>query len=69
MPRDKSLLCAECLCECQPWDELFSWDYGKHEEFVCEDCFDNLFNELSRHEKASLIGSEVCTAEEILCGR
>ena len=42
-------------------DEIFSWEG----EYVCSDCFDALFDELPRPERARLIGSEVTTPEEL----
>jgi hypothetical protein len=50
----------------EPWDEIFTWELGRgRTELVCEDCFDGLFGELSRRERAELIGSRVTTAEEL----
>ena len=51
--------CHECGAEFTPGDEIYSWTDGKSSFYVCCDCFDTLFNELSRYEKAALIGSEV----------
>ena len=51
--------CSECRAEFGPQDEIYSWTDGKSSFYVCCDCFDALFNELSRYEKAALIGSEV----------
>jgi hypothetical protein len=36
-------------------DEIFSWEG----EYVCSDCFDALFSELDRYERAGLVGSRV----------
>lgn len=60
------IICNECGARCTADEEMFSWDYGKYTGLVCEDCFDAMFDELTRNEKAHLIGSEVRTVEEIL---
>ena len=44
---------------------MYSWTEGKCSEFVCSDCFDALFDELTRFERAALIGSEITTPEEL----
>lgn len=63
MKRNRTLCCAECGAVFSPWEEMYSWDKGMREEYVCEACFDALFDELSRHERAELIGSEVRCAD------
>lgn len=61
------LRCDECGAAFEPWDEIYTWELGGGaSELVCEDCFDGLFGELSRRERAELIGSRVTTAEELL---
>lgn len=62
----RRLRCQECGAVFEPWDDIFTWDFGGRTELICEDCFDGLFDELSRHEKAEIIGSRVMTAEEFL---
>lgn len=59
--KKRRLCCAECDVEFEPWEEAFSWESG----YVCSDCFDRLFGELSRRERAELIGSEVLLPEDI----
>ncbi|MEG1633989.1 MAG: hypothetical protein RR314_08070 [Oscillospiraceae bacterium] len=39
---------------------MYSWEEGR--EYVCEDCFDSLLAELTRREKARLMGCEVLRA-------
>jgi hypothetical protein len=64
--RGEKLRCEECGAPFEPWDEIFTWELGRgRTELVCEDCFDGLFGELSRRERAELIGSRVTTAEEL----
>lgn len=63
--RRKSYRCGECGALIEPWQEMYSWTEGKGSEFVCCDCFDALFDELTRPERAQLIGSEVTTPEEL----
>ena len=55
--------CSECGALFSPWDEMYSWYDGRESEYVCGDCFDALFNELNRYERAALIGSEIISAE------
>lgn len=57
------LYCSECHEKIGIWDEKYSWCYGRHTGIVCGDCFDRLFDEMSRYEKAMLVGSEVYTPE------
>lgn len=47
--------CNECRAQFEDDEDMYMWDGG----FVCSDCFDVLFDELSRGEKAALIGSAV----------
>lgn len=63
--RRKNYRCGECGALIETWQEMYSWTEGKCSEFVCSDCFDALFDELTRHERARLIGSEVTTPEEL----
>lgn len=48
-------VCAECGADFEDGEEIYSWDEG----FVCCDCFDSLFDDLSRSERAELLGCEV----------
>ena len=52
---------AQCRLMFENGDEIFSWEG----EYVCSDCFDALFDELTRPERAQLRGSEVTTPEEL----
>ena len=65
----RRLRCAECGAQFEPWDEIYTWDAGRGTELICEDCFDALFGQLDRHERAGLIGARVITAEELLARR
>ena len=47
--------CGECRLPFEAGEEMFSWEG----EYVCADCFDALFSELDRYDRASLIGSRV----------
>ena len=47
--------CGECRLPFVTDEEMFSWEGG----YVCADCFDALFSELDRYERARLIGSRV----------
>lgn len=62
----RRLRCSECGAVFNPWEEIFSWSDGGTDEYVCSDCFDALFDELTRYERAALIGSEIKTAETLL---
>lgn len=62
MARNNTLQCAECLCECAPWETAYRFE-GK---WYCENCFEGIRDELSLNEFADLIGSEHLTVEEIL---
>ena len=63
----RRIRCAECGAAFDPWDEVYSWDFGGGgAALVCEDCFDALMSELSRHERAELVGSRVMAAEELV---
>lgn len=64
MTRNNAICCADCGAELNDWDKLYSWDEGKMTVWLCEDCFDRYFDDLSRDEKAEFIGSEVRTAED-----
>lgn len=62
------LKCADCCAELEPWEEIYTWYEGSCVSYLCCDCFDGRFDELDRHERARLIGSEYLRTEE-LCGR
>ncbi len=47
--------CGECRLPFENGDEMFSWE----NELVCADCFDALFSELDRYDRARLIGSRL----------
>lgn len=53
--------CADCGAELEPWETIYSYNGG----WYCEDCFGNMRSELSLAEFAELIGSEVCTVEDL----
>ena len=53
--------CADCGAELEPWETIYSYNGG----WYCEDCFDSMRSELSLAEFAELIGSEVCTVEDL----
>lgn len=55
--------CAECCAIFNDWDVMFSWEDGGEYIYICEDCFDAKFDELSRIEKAELVGSRAVFAE------
>ncbi len=63
--RRNTYRCGECGSLIEPWQEMYSWTEGKCSKFVCSDCFDALFDELTRFERAALIGSEITTPEEL----
>ncbi len=63
--RRKLMHCEECGAAFEPWQEMYSWTEGYRSVFVCSDCFDALFDELTRPERAALIGSEVLTPEAL----
>ena len=50
-----SCSCMECRVTFEIDEEMFSWENG----WVCAECFDALFSELDRYERAQLIGSRV----------
>lgn len=54
--------CDNCLAELEPWEKVYDFE----NKYLCENCFEAKFDELSLDEKAQLIGSEVRTVEEIL---
>lgn len=54
--------CADCGAELEPWETIYSYNGG----WYCEDCFTGKRYELSNAEFAELIGSEVCTVEDLL---
>lgn len=54
--------CADCGAELAPWETIYSFD----DAWYCEDCFGSMRSELSLAEFAELIGSEVCTVEDLL---
>ena len=51
----RTVHCGECRLPFEEGEEMFSWEG----ELVCADCFDALFSELGRYERARLVGSEV----------
>ena len=51
--------CDECGTELMYLDEMYTWTDGRRTSLICGDCFDRMFDELSRYEKAALIGSAV----------
>ena len=54
--------CADCDTKLEPYDTIYSYNGGWH----CVDCFESMRSELSLAEFAELIGSEVCTVEDLL---
>jgi hypothetical protein len=62
----RKLRCSECGAVFEPWDDVYTWENGRETELVCEECFDNSFDALSRQERADLVGSRVASAEELL---
>lgn len=64
----KPFCCAVCGAELNPWEKVFLWDAGRggrDTEWICEDCFGDHRREQSNEEFAALIGSEVCTVEDL----
>ena len=53
--------CADCDAELEPWETIYNFENG----WYCEDCFDSMRSEISLAEFAELIGSEVCTVEDL----
>ena len=53
--------CADCNAELEPYETVYSFENG----WYCEDCFDSMRSEISLAEFAELIGSEVCTVEDL----
>lgn len=53
--------CADCGAELAPYETIYSYNCG----WYCEDCFGSMRSELSLAEFAELIGSEVCTVEDL----
>lgn len=47
--------CGQCRLGFEDGEEMFSWE----NEYVCADCFDALFSELDRCDRARLIGSRI----------
>ena len=47
--------CSQCRLMFEAGEEMFSWEG----ELVCADCFDALFSELDRYDRARLIGSRI----------
>ena len=64
--KGKALRCAECSAVFEPWDEIYFWHDQTGEGLICQDCFDGLFEELTRGERAQLVGSAVTTAQELI---
>ena len=53
--------CADCDTELEPYDTIYSYNGG----WYCEDCFESMRSEMPLAEFAELIGSEVCTVEDL----
>lgn len=51
---------ADCGCEIYEGEEMYEWD-GKT---LCSDCFDDKFSEMTRREKAALLGCDVIVVSE-----
>lgn len=55
--------CPDCGCEMYEGETVYSWTehqpHGESEIYICGDCFDDKFSELTRNEMARLIGSEI----------
>ena len=47
--------CGQCRLSFEDGEEIFSWEG----EYVCADCFDALFSELDRYDRARLVGSRI----------
>lgn len=47
--------CMECGVEFEQDEEMFSWESG----WVCAECFEALFSELDRYERARLMGCRI----------
>ena len=47
--------CGQCRLMFEDGEEMVSWE----DELVCADCFDILFSELDRYDRARLIGSRI----------
>lgn len=45
----------ECRAEFEQDEEMFSWEGG----WVCAECFEALFSELDRYERAQLMGCRI----------
>lgn len=53
--RNERAFCCECRVPFEDGEEMYSWEDG----CVCGECFDALFNELDRYERAQLTGSRI----------
>lgn len=49
--------CPDCGAELQDGDDVYDWTCAGVTYEVCEDCFDEHLDSLSRDEKAALCGS------------
>lgn len=47
--------CGECAARFEEGEEIFLWK----DSYICGECFDALFGDLSRFEKALMSGCEV----------
>ena len=58
------LRCGGCGCQIRPWERMYSWTERGYADWLCEDCFDWRFGELTREEKAALLGCQVRFGED-----
>ena len=47
--------CGECAAPFEEGEEIYLWE----DRYVCGECFDALFDSLSRFEKALMSGCEI----------
>ncbi len=52
---ENTAYCGQCRLMFEDGEEMFLWEDG----LVCADCFDALFSELDRYDRARLIGSRI----------
>ncbi len=57
--------CDECFVLLEGWERVYSWSELGGELYICADCFDALFLDMGREERASLIGSESMTVQQL----
>lgn len=63
--RNKPCRCGRCSAQFYDGDDAYTWMEGNANEIlVCEDCFDELVDALSRTELAELLGSRVLTVDD-----